>query len=120
MWFVVNDTVEWTPDGKKYPIHGTIVEILAPGTRAEDVLDENERTRISTKDVTNNYRPVRTRALVKVVDTKGYITYHTPKLTELTILEKACDKVEPTIQDVMKEIREIKERMRCTKLITLD
>lgn len=105
MWFNLGDEVEWK-NRKGTTMDGVIIYILEPGELAEDVLDEKDRTRISTKNLGAKIVPRTRRALIKVVDEHEWVTYHTQKLGTLT-------KKEPMeklgIEDVMKELREIRE-----------
>ena len=111
-WFVKNDDVTWVNGRKKnQTVMGTIVTILAPGERAEDVLDENDQTRISTRYPNSVFIPVTYRALVRVTDANGYVTFHTPKLTELTIVTTAADKKEPTLRELRDMLLELGQRL---------
>jgi hypothetical protein len=105
MRFNLGDEVEWQ-NRKGTTMRGVIIYILEPGELAEDVLDEKDRTRISTKNLGAKIIPGTRRALIKVVDENGWVTYHTQKLGTLTRKERV---EEPSIADVMKELGEIRE-----------
>jgi hypothetical protein len=111
MWFNIGDEVEWM-NKKGITMNGVIISILEPGELAEDVLDEKDRTRISTKNLGATIIPGTRRALIKVVDKNGWITYHTQKLGTLTRHEHVG---ELSIADVMKELGEIREMLCQTK-----
>jgi hypothetical protein len=106
-WFSVGNVVEWeTPKG--ITMSGEIVTILEPGQIAEDILDEKERTKISTKNLNAQVTPMSRRALVKVVDHRGWVTYHTQRLGRLMLKEPI---VEINMNDVMRELKELRELM---------
>ncbi len=88
IWFKMNDKVAWVRKKKNTETLGVIVKILEPGKRAEDELNEEERTRISTRAINSPMIPTTYRALVKVTDNRGYITYHMPNLMKLRKIEE--------------------------------
>jgi hypothetical protein len=107
MWFNMGDEVEWM-SRRGITMDGVIISILEPGELAEDVLDEKDRTRISTKNLGAKITPRTRRALIKVVDKNEWITYHTHELGTLTKKEPV---EELSIKDVMKELGEIREML---------
>lgn len=106
-WFNVGDRVTWK-NHRGITLVGTILYILEPGEVAEDILDEKERTKLSTKNLGARIVPGTRRALINVVDEHGWVTYHTQKLGTLKLKE---DEIEPTMKDVMIELRELRELM---------
>lgn len=107
-WFNEGDNVEWQ-NKKGITMDGVIISILEPGEIAEDVLDEKEITKLSTKNLGAQIIPGTRRALIKVVDEHGWTTYHTQRLGILTRKEH---EIEPTMKDVMIELLEMKELMK--------
>ena len=110
MWLREGDSVTWTLRKKDKDETGEIIAILEPGEMAEDRLDENERTRISTRNIGDKITPVTRRALVKVTDKNGYVTYHTPKLSEVRMTEK--EKSKATVQTLCVKRDESNNRVK--------
>jgi hypothetical protein len=106
-WFEIGNKVEWI-NKKGITMKGEIIAILEPGQIAEDILDEKERTKISTKNLNAQVTPMSRRALVKVIDHRGWVTYHTQRLGRLMMKESV---VETSMNDVMKELKELRELM---------
>lgn len=107
-WFEIGNKVEWV-NKKGITMNGEIIAILEPGEVAEDVLDEKERTKLSTTNLGAAVIPETRRALIRVYDENGWVTYHTKRLGTLTKLIEMEHEQEVTINDLMKEIREIKD-----------
>jgi hypothetical protein len=107
-WFEIGNKVEWV-NKKGITMNGEIIAILEPGEVAEDVLDEKERTKLSTTNLGAAVIPETRRALIKVHDENGWVTYHTKRLGTLTKLIEMEQEQEVTMDDLMKEIREIKD-----------
>ncbi len=107
-WFEIDNRVEWV-NKKGITMNGEIIAILEPGEVAEDVLDEKERTKLSTTNLGAAVIPETRRALIRVYDENGWVTYHTKRLGTLTKLIEMEHEQEVTINDLMKEIREIKD-----------
>jgi hypothetical protein len=106
-WFEIGDRVTWK-DHNGYNKVGEVISVLMPGETAESVLDENERTKISTRNLRAERIPQTTRALMRVLDEEGRITYHTKRLGQLTKMEEEVI----TMSDVMTEIRELKKDIK--------
>ena len=106
-WFEIGNKVEWV-NKKGITMNGEIIAILEPGEVAEDVLDEKERTKLSTTNLGAAVIPETRRALIRVYDENGWVTYHTKRLGTLTKLIEVEHEQVVTIEDLMKEIREIK------------
>ena len=107
-WFEIGNRVEWV-NKKGITMNGEIIAILEPGEVAEDVLDEKERTKLSTTNLGAAVIPETRRALIRVYDENGWVTYHTKRLGTLTKLIEIEHEQKVTINDLMKEIREIKD-----------
>ena len=107
-WFEVGDKAEWE-NKKGITICGEIIAILGPGEIAEDVLNENERTKISTRNLGAEVTPLSTRALVKVVDENKWITYHTVRLGRMRKTEQEPDVTITDLYQLLKEMRELME-----------
>ena len=107
-WFEIGNKVEWV-NKKGITMNGEIIAILEPGEVAEDVLDEKERTKLSTTNLGAAVIPETRRALIRVYDENGWVTYHTKRLGTLTKLIEMEHEQKVTINDLMKEIREIKD-----------
>ena len=107
-WFEIGNRVEWV-NKKGITMNGEIIAILEPGEVAEDVLDEKERTKLSTTNLGAAVIPETRRALIRVYDENGWVTYHTKRLGTLTKLIEMEQEQEVTMDDLMKEIREIKD-----------
>jgi hypothetical protein len=110
-WFEIGNKAEWV-NKKGITMNGEIIAILEPGEVAEDVLDEKERTKLSTTNLGAAVIPETRRALIRVYDENGWVTYHTKRLGTLTKLIEMEHEQKVTINDLMKEIREIKDQLQ--------
>ena len=107
-WFEIGNKVEWE-NKKGITMSGEVIAILEPGELAEDILDENERTRISTTNLGATITPETRRALIKVTDENGWVTYHTKRLGTLRKLEQEHTITITDLYQLLKEMRELME-----------
>jgi len=115
MWFEIGEKVTWTPERRNRALRGTIITILKPGERAEDILSAEDCTRLSIRNRNQNkdYIPITPRALVKVVDVNEYVTFHTPNLKLLTKV-KEITKME-TMDKILMYVKNIEAMLKAAE-----